>query len=109
MPKADVQSLSSNLTDLPDDERTAIQARDHALNERQSHRTPGKVGKGCRLDADWEHVDPNSTAGNDKIEIAAVQSALTREITAEIESVIAGLEADEIIFAERWNETLVVG
>ena len=38
-----------------------------------------------------------------------MQTAFARQITAEIEGVIAGLEADEIVFAERWNETLVVG
>ena len=82
---------------------------DHPLNERQSHGTPGKIGKGCGLDADREHVDPNRPVGDDEIEIVAVQSTFAREVTAEIEGVIAGLEADEIVFAERWNETLVVG
>jgi len=38
----------------------------------------------------------------------AVQAAFSREITAEIEGIIAGLEPDEIVFAKRWNKTLVV-
>src|SRR5580700_1499578 len=67
------------------------------------------MGGGRGLDADREHVHPNRPVGDDEIEIAAVQAAFTREIAAEIESVIAGLEADEIVFAQRWNETLVVG
>jgi hypothetical protein len=39
----------------------------------------------------------------------AVQAAFSGEITAEIEGIIPGLEADEIVFAKRWNKTLVVG
>jgi hypothetical protein len=46
--------------------------------------------------------------GEDEIEIVAVQAAFPREVTAEIEGIVAGLEADEIVFAKRWNETLVV-
>ena len=46
--------------------------------------------------------------GEDEIEIVAVQAAFSREITAEIEGIIAGLEPDEIVFAKRWNKTLVV-
>ena len=93
----------------PDDQRSAIEARDHALNERQSHRTLGKFGESRSFDADREHVDPNCPIGDDKIEIAAVQAAFARKISAEIEGVIASLEAHEIVFAKRWNETLVVG
>src|SRR6516164_8496390 len=93
----------------PDDERTARQAGDHALNERQSNRTPGKLGERRGLDADREHVDPDCSIGNDEIEIATGQAALARQISAEIESVIASLETDEIVFAERWNKPLVVG
>ena len=36
------------------------------------------------------------------------RAAFAREITAEIESIIAGLKADEIVFAKRWNKALVV-
>ena len=60
------------------------------------------MGKGGGLDADREHVDPNRPIGDDEIEIVAVEAAFPREITAEIEGVIAGLEADEIVLAERW-------
>src|SRR5271155_5057534 len=66
------------------------------------------MGEGRSLDADRKHVDTNRPVGHDEIEIVAVQTAFPREITAEIEGVIAGLEADEIVFAQRWNETLVV-
>jgi hypothetical protein len=38
----------------------------------------------------------------------AVQTAFTREVAAEIEGVVSGLEADKVVFAERWNEALVV-
>ena len=84
MPKAAAGSLSSSLSDRPDDERTASQAADHALNERQSQGTLGKMGEVRGLDADREHVDPDRPIANDEIEIAAVQAAFAREITAEI-------------------------
>jgi hypothetical protein len=38
-----------------------------------------------------------------------MQATFAREIAAEVEGVVAGLEADEVVFAERWHETLVVG
>ena len=38
----------------------------------------------------------------------AVQAAFTRQITAEIEGIVAGLKADQIVFAKRWNKTLVI-
>jgi hypothetical protein len=68
----------------------------------------GKFGEGCSLNADREHVDPNRSVVDDEIEIAAVQAALAREITAEIERVIACLEANKIVIAKGRNETLVV-
>jgi hypothetical protein len=37
-----------------------------------------------------------------------MQAAFAREVTAEIEGIIPGLETDEIVFAQRWNEALVV-
>ena len=55
-----------------------------------------------------EYVDPDRPIGEDEIEIVAVQAAFTRQITAEIEGIVAGLKADEIVFAKRWNKTLVV-
>ena len=36
------------------------------------------------------------------------QAAFPREVTAEIKGVIAGLEANKIVFAKRWNKTFVV-
>jgi len=67
------------------------------------------MGKGRGLDANREDVDSNRPIGDDEIELVAVEAAFPREITAEIEGIIAGLEADEVVFAERWNKTLVVG
>jgi hypothetical protein len=55
----------------------------------------------CRFDANREYVDPNRPIGEDEIEIVAVQAAFPPEITAEIEGIIPGLEADEIVFAKR--------
>src|ERR1700693_4034816 len=66
------------------------------------------MGEGRSLDADRKHIDPNRPVGDDEIEIVAVQTAFPREITAEIEGIIAGLEADEIVFTQRRNETFVV-
>src|SRR5580693_6640954 len=60
------------------------------------------------LDADWKHVDPYRPVGKNEIEIATVQAAFTREITAEVEGIIPGLKTNEVVFAERRNETLVV-
>jgi len=54
----------------------------------------GKVGEGRSVDADRKHVDPHRPVGNDEIEIVAVQTAFPREITAEVEGIIASLEAD---------------
>ena len=80
----------------PDDERTASQALDHPLNVGQPRCTLGKMGKGRGFDADREHVDPNRPLGDDEIEIVAVKAALPREVAAQIEGVIAGLEAHKI-------------
>ena len=52
------------------------------------------MGEGRSLDADRKHVDPDRPVGDDEIEIVAVQTAFPREITAEIEGIIASLEAD---------------
>ncbi len=59
--------------------------------------------------ADREGINPDRAVGHGKIEIAAVQAAFPREIAAEIKSVIAGLEANEIVVTQGWNETFVVG
>src|SRR6185437_2827810 len=93
----------------PDDEYTIAQALDHTLDERQLYRTLGKMGERRSLDTDRKYADPHRSVGDDEIEVAAVQAAFPRKITAEIEGVVAGLKADEIVFAERWNETLVIG
>src|SRR5262249_61169293 len=37
-----------------------------------------------------------------------MQPAFARKIAAEIEGVVASLETDEIVVAERWNEPLVM-
>jgi hypothetical protein len=43
-----------------------------------------------------------------EIEIVARQATFAREIAAEIEGVVAGLEAYDVVFAERWHKTFVV-
>jgi hypothetical protein len=58
------------------------------------------MGEGRRLDADRERVDAYRPVGDNEIEIAAVQAAFAREIAAEIEGIIPGLETNEIVFAE---------
>ena len=67
-----------------------------------------RSAKAAVFDANRECVDPNRPIGEDEIEIVAVQAAFSGEITAEIEGIIPGLEADKIVFAKRWNKTLVV-
>ena len=52
--------------------------------------------------------DSNRPISEDEIEIVAVQAAFSREITAEVEGIIASLEPHEIVFAKRGNKTLVV-
>ena len=59
-----------------------------------------KIGEGRSFEANREYVDPNCPIGEDEIEVVAVQAAFSREVTAEIEGVVAGLEADEIVFAK---------
>ena len=59
----------------------------------------GKIGEGRSFDDNREYVDPNCPIGEDEIEVVAVQAAFSREVTAEIEGIVAGLEADEIVFA----------
>ena len=81
----------------------------HPLNNRQPHRIPREIGECRSFDADREGVNPDRAVGHDKIEITAVQAAFAREIAAEIKSVIAGLEANEIVVTQGWNETFVVG
>src|SRR5262245_18625921 len=66
------------------------------------------MGEGRGLNADREYVDPNRSVSDNEIKIAAMKTAFPGKITTEIECVISGLEAHEIVFAERWNETLVV-
>ena len=90
-----------------DDQCAASQASHHALSVGQSRGTLGKTREGRAFDANREHADPNRPIGDDEIEVVAVKAAFPREITAEIEGVVAGLEADKIVFAERWNETVV--
>jgi hypothetical protein len=68
----------------------------------------GKIGKSCGFDADRERADPDRPVGRDEIEIAAVQTTFPREIPAKIESVVTSLEANEIVIADRWNQSLVV-
>jgi hypothetical protein len=67
------------------------------------------MAEGSGLDADGESANPDRSVGNGKVEIAAMQAAFPGEITTEIEGVVAGLEADKIVFAKRRYKTLVVG
>src|SRR5690348_13906168 len=66
------------------------------------------MGEGRGLDAYWEYVDRNRPVGDNELKIAAMKTAFTGKITSEIECVISGLEAHEIVFAEQRNEPLVV-
>jgi len=91
-----------------DDERAAGQALEHVPDERQSLRTVGEMGESHRLDADRKDIDAYRPLGNGEIKIVAVQAAFAREVAAEIKGVVSGLEADKVVFAERWNEALVV-
>ena len=52
------------------------------------------MGESRSLNAHRKHVDPDPPVGDGEIEIVAVQTAFPREITAEIEGIIASLEAD---------------
>ena len=61
----------------------------------------GKLGEGRGLDADRGYVDPNRPVGDNEIKIAAMKTAFPGKITAEIECIISGLEAHEIVFAKR--------
>jgi hypothetical protein len=67
------------------------------------------MAEGRCFDPDREGANPDCSVGDDEIEIAAVQAAFAREVTAEIEGVVTGLEANKIVFAKRWYKTLVVG
>jgi hypothetical protein len=91
-----------------DDERAADKALEHVLDERQSLRTVGETGESHGLDADRKDADAHRPLGKGEIKIVAVQAAFAREVAAEIEGVVSGLEADKIVFAERWHEALVV-
>jgi hypothetical protein len=59
------------------------------------------MAEGRSIDADGERANADCSVGDDEIEITAVQAAFPRKVTAEIEGVVAGLEADKVVFAKR--------
>ena len=66
------------------------------------------LGKMLGLDPDRKRIDPHFPLAHRKGEVAAVQPAFAREIAGEVEGVVAGLEADQVVFAERRDQPLVV-
>ena len=73
-------------------------------------RAPRQPREGFGLDADRKHADAHDTlADREAVARNRRQVGFVVEITGEIGGVDFGLEADQVVLAERRNELLVVG
>ena len=108
MPKAVPLFLWSSPVSNPNNKHATVKVFNNPLNKRNVS-ISGKFGKCRGFDADRKGTNRDRVVGYDKIEITAVQAAFSREIAAEIKSVIAGLKANEIVVTQGWNKTFVVG
>ncbi len=79
------------------------------MHETRFDRAPRRLGKLLGFDPDRKGVDLHFAVADRVGEVAAVQPAFAREIAGEIECIVAGLEADQIVLAKRRQQPFVIG
>src|SRR5215470_7080982 len=103
-----MQALGVVQTVDTDDLGAPGEALAHLPDEGRALAALCEARKGCGLDTDRKHVDAHRALAEGKGEVAACDPAFVGEIAAEIEGVIAGLKAHQVVVTERREEPLMM-